>query len=68
MTSQQNLFFIGYITFVKVVALMGNQPLYDSEGLFPKGNLLLKIVLSNGKVYQAELNGSKYQGHQHEED
>ena len=65
---QQNLFFIGYIAFVKVVALMGNQPLHDSGGLLPKGNLLLKIVLSNGKVHQAELNGSKYQGHQHEED
>ncbi|CAH3112088.1 unnamed protein product [Pocillopora meandrina] len=65
---QQNLFFIGYIAFVKVVALMGNQPLHDSEGLLPKGNLLLKIVLSDGKVHQAELNGSKYQGHQNEED
>ena len=68
MTMQQNLFFIGYIAFVKVVALMGNQPLHDSEGLLPKGNLLLKIVLSDGKVHQAELNGSKYQGHQNEED
>ena len=68
MTMQQNLFFIGYIAFVKVVALMGNQPLHDSGGLLPKGNLLLKIVLSDGKVHQAELNGSKYQGHQHEED
>ena len=68
MTMQQNLFFIGYIAFVKVVALMGNQPLHDSKGLLPKGNLLLKIVLSDGKVHQAELNGSKYQGHQHEED
>ena len=65
---QQNLFFIGYIAFVKVVALMGNQPLHDSGGLLPKGNLLLKIVLSDGKVHQAELNGSKYQGHQNEED
>ena len=68
MTMQQNLFFIGYIAFVKVVALMGNQPLHDSKGLLPKGNLLLKIVLSDGTVHQAELNGSKYQGHQHEED
>ena len=68
LTMQQNLFFIGYIAFVKVVALMGNQPLHDSEGLLPKGNLLLKIVLSDGKVHQAELNGSKYQGHQNEED
>ena len=67
MTMQQNLFFIGYIAFVKVVALMGNQPLHDSKGLLPKGNLLLKIVLSNGTVHQAELNGSKYQGHQHAE-
>ena len=47
---------------------MGNQPLHDSGGLLPKGNLLLKIVLSDGKVHQAELNGSKYQGHRHEED
>ena len=68
LTMKQNLFFIGYIAFVKVVALMGNQPLHDSEGLLPKGNLLLKIVLSDGKVHQAELNGSKYQGHQNEED
>ena len=68
MTMQQNLFFIGYIAFVKVVALMGNQPLHDSKGLLPKGNLLLKIVLSDGTAHQAELNGSKYQGHQHEED
>ena len=67
LTMQQNLFFIGYIAFVKVVALMGNQPLHDSKGLLPKGNLLLKIVLSNGTVHQAELNGSKYQGHQHAE-
>ena len=68
LTMQQIFFFIGYIAFVKVVALMGNQPLHDSEGLLPKGNLLLKIVLSDGKVHKAELNGSKYQGHQNEED
>ncbi|PFX15860.1 Laccase-5 [Stylophora pistillata] len=58
----------GSIAFVKVVALMDNQPLRDSEVQLPKGNLLLKIILSDGKVHQAKLKGIKKQGHHYEKE
>ncbi|PFX15861.1 Laccase-16 [Stylophora pistillata] len=57
-----------FIAFVKVVALMGKRPLDDSEDQLPKGNLVLKVILNDNKVHQAELKGIKYQDPKYEKE